>query len=144
VWDREDRQTVSAENVENFIVYRSLDEVILRDDMQARRFDFDCGPGDGVYFPSTSPHMTRSDASWARPGDGVAVSIGIDFYTDATRREAHVYAVNRMLRRFGVKPRGPRESEWMDRMKYSLGKGVLAFKRMRGYQPPPGFSFDEI
>jgi hypothetical protein len=144
VWDREDRQTVSAENVENFIVYRSLDEVILRDDMQARRFDFDCGPGDGVYFPSTSPHMTRSEASWARPGDGVAVSIGIDFYTDTTRREAHVYAVNRMLRRFGVKPRGPRESEWMDRMKYSLGKGVLAFKRMRGYQPPPGFSFDNV
>ena len=29
--------------------------------------------------------MTRSDASWTQPGNGVAVSIGIVFYTNVTR-----------------------------------------------------------
>ena len=87
--------------------------------------------------------MTRTDPSWVRPGDGVAVSIGIDFYTDITRRDAHVYVANQMLRRFGVSPREPHESEWRDKLKFAVGKSVLAIKRMRGYQPPPGFSFDE-
>jgi hypothetical protein len=144
LWDREDRKTVAAPLVEDFIVYRSLDEVKLRDDMQARRQDFDCGPGDGVYFPSTTPHMTRSDTSWARPGDGVAVSIGIDFYTDVTRRNAHVHLVNRVLRRLGLNPRAPHESEWIDRVKFAIGKPILALQKRRGYNPPPGFSFEDV
>lgn len=144
LWDREDRETVSAQNVENFIVYRSLDEVVLRDEMQARRQDFDCGPGDGVYFPSTTPHMTHSDTSWVRPGDGVAVSIGIDFYTDVTRRNAHVYNVNRLLRKLGVNPRPPHESDWIDRLKFTVGKPILALQQRRGYNAPPGFSFDNL
>ncbi len=143
LWDREDHDVVSARDVENFIVYRSLDAVKLKDDMRARSHDFDSGPGDGVYFPSTTPHMTRSDTSWVRPSDGVAVSIGIDFYTDITRRDAHIYAANQMLRRFGMNPRPPHEAEWRDKLKFVVGKGVLAVKRLRGYQPPPGFLFDE-
>jgi hypothetical protein len=144
LWDRENRDVVSAHDVENFIVYRSLDEVKLKEDMRARSHDFDCGPGDGVYFPSTTPHMTRSDTSWARPGDGVAVSIGIDFYTDITRRNAHVYNVNRLLRRLGVSPRPPHESEWIDRLKFTVGKPILALQQRRGYNAPPGFSFDNL
>ena len=143
LWDREDRDVVSARDVENFIIYRSLDDVKLKDDMRTRSHDFDCGPGDGVYFPSTTPHMTRTDPSWVRPGAGVAVSIGIDFYTDATRREAHIYAANQLLRRFGIQPREPHQSQWRDKLKSHLGRGVIAVKRLRGYQPPPGFSFDE-
>jgi hypothetical protein len=144
LWDHEDRDVVSARNVENFIVYRSLDEVKLKDNMLAKSHDFDCGPGDGVYFPSTTPHMTRSDTSWARPGDGVAVSIGIDFYTDRTRRDAHVYTVNRVLRKLGLNPRAPHESEWIDRIKYTIGQPFVAVQRWRGYKPPPGFSFKDI
>ena len=144
LWNHEDRDVVSARNVENFIVYRSLDEVTLKDNALAKSHNFDCGPGEGVYFPSTTPHMTRSDTSWSRPGDGVAVSIGIDFYTDRTRRDAHVYTVNRILRKLGLNPRAPHESEWIDRLKYMVGQPLVAMQRRRGYHPPPGFSFKDI
>ena len=144
LWDHEDREVVRARDVENFIVYRSLDDVKLTENALAKSHDFDCGPGDGVYFPSTTPHMTRSDTSWARPGDGVAVSIGIDFYTDRTRRDAHVYMVNRVLRRLGLNPRAPHDSEWIDRLKYTVGRPLVAVQRWRGYNPPPGFSFKDI
>jgi hypothetical protein len=144
LWDHEDRDVVRARDVENFIVSRSLGEVKLKDNMLAKSHNFDCGPGDGVYFPSTTPHMTRSDTSWVRPGDGVAVSIGIDFYTDRTRRDAHVYTVNRILRKLGLNPRAPHESEWIDRLKYTIGQPFVAMQRLRGYKPPPGFSFKDI
>ena len=144
LWDREDREVVSAPDVENFIVYRSLDEVKLEDEMRAKSQDFECGPGDGVYFPATTPHMTHSDTSWVQPGNGVAVSIGIDFYTDVTRRNAHVYNVNRLLRKLGANPRPPHESEWIDRLKFAIGKPILSLQQRRGFSPPPGFSFKDI
>ncbi len=144
LWDREDREVVSAPAVENFIVYRSLDEVKLKDEMRAKSQDFECGPGDGAYFPATTPHMTHSDTSWVQPGDGVAVSIGIDFYTDVTRRNAHVYSVNRLLRKLGASPRPPHESEWIDRLKFAIGKPILSIQQRRGYNPPPGFLIKDI
>ena len=141
VWDRTDCEVVAAADVEDFIVYRGLENVRLKDEMLSRSFEFNCGPGDGVYFPSTTPHMTRSDTSWTRPGNGVAVSIGIVFYTDVTRHDAYVYTVNRMLRRhLGWQPRPPQQSAWVDRFKYPVGRLAVAFRRrFRGYAPPPGF-----
>jgi mannose-6-phosphate isomerase-like protein (cupin superfamily) len=91
VWDHTDRHVVAARTVEDFIVYAGLEEVCLKPGFCERSHEFDVGPGDGVYFPSTSPHMTRTDSSWVRPGDGVSISIGVVFYTDVTRRSANVY-----------------------------------------------------
>jgi hypothetical protein len=140
VWDHTNHSVVSAANVEDFIVYRSLEKVRLNDEIRAQRIDFDCGPGDGVYFPATTPHMTKSDTAWAKPGDGVAVSIGIDFYTDVTRRNAYIYTANRSLRRLGMSPRDPGASKLADAMKHSIGQLSVALrKRFRGYTPPPGF-----
>ena len=134
---------VSTRDVENFIMYRSLDAAKLKGDRRARSHDFDCGPGDNVHFSSSTPHMTRSDTSWARPGNGVAVSIGINFYTHVTRRDAHIYAANQLPQRSGINPRPHHESESSVRLKYFAGKGVLAIWRLRGHQPPPRFLFDE-
>lgn len=140
VWDRRDRTVVAAEDVEDFIMYRMLENVKLTDVSRAKRIDFDCGPGDGVYFPATTPHMTRSDTSWTSAGDGVSVSMGIDFYTDVTKRNAYIYSANRLLRRFGVSPRDPGESVVGDQLKYAIGRASVALrKRLRGYVPPPGF-----
>ena len=139
VWDHRDRDTVAAADVERFISYGSLDNVKLSDEARARASAFDCGPGDGVYFPSTSPHMTHTETSWVTPDDGVVVSIGVVFYSDVTRRHAYVHAANQLLRRFGLDPRGPGEHVWRDRLKFPLGRLAVALRRLRGYPPPPGF-----
>jgi len=141
VWDPSDRVVVTARNRDDFIVYGGLEEVRLKDGFRERSHEFDVGPGDGVYFPSTSPHMTRSDPGWTVPGDGVSISIGVVFYTDVTKRAAYVHAWNLLLRtRFGLTPREPGESVWLDRLKYPLGRALIWAKKTFGkFQPKPGF-----
>lgn len=140
VWDPTDRHVVSAKDRDNFIVYAALENVQLKEGFRERSHEFDVGPGDGVYFPSTSPHMTRSDPGWAVPGDGVCVSIGVVFHTEVTRRRAYVHSLNLALRKLGFSPREPGQSEWMDRLKYPVGRALVwAKKTFRGYKPRVGF-----
>lgn len=139
VWDHRDRETVAAIDAERFIQFGSLENVRLTDEVRLRARHFECGPGDGVYFPSTSPHMTRTETSWVTPGDGVVISIGVVFYSDLTRRHARAHAANTALRRLGINPRDVGETDWIDRAKAPLGRAVVALRRMRGYKPPPGF-----
>jgi hypothetical protein len=97
------------------------------------------GPGDGVYFPSTSPHMTRSDPSWTKPGNGVSVSIGVNFYTELTRKHAKVHQFNEVMRRLGMAPSSPGASPIVDSLKAPIGHLVgMARYRKRKTQPPPG------
>jgi hypothetical protein len=131
VWNHTDRVTVPATAVEDFIMSSSLSAVKLRDEVRARSLEFDTAPGDGIYFPSTSPHMTRSERDWVKPGDGVSISIGVVFYTDVTRRHAYVHAFNRLLRRAGLSPSIP--------LKYPLGRAAVWAMKKRGYEPRPGF-----
>ena len=139
VWDPGDRFVVSSEDRDHFIVSQRLTDIRLRDGYRERSHEFDVGPGDGVYFPSTSPHMTRSDPGWTRPGDGVSVSMGVVFYTSVTRMHANIHAWNLFLRRFGITPREPGDGGAMDAVKFRLGKALVGFrKRFRGYTPSVG------
>lgn len=139
VWDHTDRQVVSAGAVDGFVVHGDLEKVRLQDGMRARSHEFDVGPGDGVYFPSTSPHMTRSDAGWVRPGDGVSISVGVVFCTRHTRRSANIHVFNQFLRGRGLSPREPGLSVWLDRLKYPCARALVwARKTFRGYEPRAG------
>ena len=112
----------------------------FQETFKERSHEFDVGPGDGVYFPSTSPHMTRTDSAWARPGDAVSISIGVTFYTRRTRQRAYVHAANMVLRRFGMNPRHPGEPGGLDGLKHPFGRAVIwARKTVRGYQPSKSF-----
>ena len=140
VWDHRDRATVAAADVEDFIIDGTLRNVRLTDAARARAHHFDCGPGEGVYFPSTSPHLTNTNTSWVTPDDAVVISIGVVFYTRSTRRTAYAHAFNHVLRRFGLHPRLAGDHDWIDRLKYPLGRIVVALRRrLRGYLPPVGF-----
>jgi len=114
--------------------------VRLKEEHRARSHDFETAPGDGIYFPSTSPHMTRSDPDWVRPGDGVSVSLGVTFYTSVTRRHAQVHQFNNLLRRMlQMTPTGPGISPLRDHIKAPLGRAVGAMRyRRTGGTPPPG------
>ena len=124
VWDHTDRVVVPADAVEDFIVDRSLRKVRLKDEFRPRSHQFETRPGDAIYFPSTSPHMTSSDPGWTRPGDGVSISIGVTFYTSVTRRAARVHQVNRLMRKMGMSPTFPGESAALDALKAPLGMFV--------------------
>lgn len=140
VWDHHDRETVAAADVEDFIGSGTLRNVRLTEAARGRARHFDCGPGDGVYFPSTSPHLTNTNTSWVTPDDGVVISIGVVFYSRFTRRTAYAHAFNGVLRRFGMPPRLAGNSDWVDRIKFPFGRVVVALRRrFRGYVPPPGF-----
>jgi hypothetical protein len=134
VWEPSDRVTVAGSLVENFILTGSLSEVKLTEEHRGRSHEFDVGAGDGVYFPSTSPHMTHSDNTWVRPGDGVSISIGVVFYTDVTCQHAHIHALNRVLRRFGLSPRSPGESPLVDGIKSPLASAIAWDMRRRGFK----------
>ena len=121
VWDRSDHEVVAPEAVENFLLTGSLKDVKLIDAYRARGHEFDSGAGDGVFFPSTSPHMTRSEVHWARPGDGVAVSIGVVFYTRETLRLARVCLCNHEMRRRGWVPTPPGRRRVLDAVKEPVG-----------------------
>ncbi len=139
VWDCNDRDVVRAEHVERFIVNRNLDAVRLQPEHRARAFDFDVGPGEGVYFPSTSPHMTSSNGSWVSPGNGVTVSMGVVFYSAETRRAARVHCVNELLRRrLGWVPTYPGQSRWGDPLKSVAGGALAALRERRGHGAVPG------
>ena len=140
VWEPTDRMAVPAQAVDDFIVHGGQEGVTLREDIRARSHEFNTGPGDGVYFPMTSPHMTRTDTSWVTPGDGVSISIGVVFYTDLTKRKAYGHAFNRMARRFGLDLDPPTGRSAGDIVRSLLGRAVVALhKRTRGYVAPKGF-----
>lgn len=139
VWDHRDRGTVAARDVESFINTGSLRNVRLTDAARPRATAFDCGPGDGVYFPSTSPHMTHTETSWVTPDDAVSISIGVVFYTNRTRRTARAHACNSVLRRLGLDPALAGSSAWLDGLKQPFGRAVIGWRKLRGSPPPPGF-----
>jgi hypothetical protein len=132
VWDRSDHEVVAPAAVEKFLLTGSLDGVRLPDACRARGHEFDSGAGDGVCFPCTSAHMTRSSTDWVRPGDGVAVSIGVVFYTRETLRHARVCLCNHELRRRGWTPAPPGRSRLLDAVKEPVG---AFFARRRTHWP---------
>lgn len=140
VWDHTDRHIAPARDVEDFVLYGSLERIRLQDGFMPRSHEICAGPGDGVYFPATSPHMTRSDTEGACPGEGVSISIGTVFYSDVTRRHARVHQLNQLLRRLGASPRPPGLSPVIDSLKAPLGHLIGAARhRLRGNRtPPPG------
>jgi hypothetical protein len=130
VWDNTDRAVVEADAVEDFIVGHSSRKVRFKEEFRARSHQFETQPGDAVYFPSTSPHMTSSGRSWTRPGDCVSISIGVTFYTSVTRRVARIHQVNRLLRKAGMSPVFPGESPTADALKAPVG-GMIGMARAR-------------
>jgi len=131
VWDHRDRTIVPADAVEDFIVTQSLGKVRFDEAFLPRGLEFDARPGDAIYFPSTSPHMTRSKADpTAPPGDRLSISIGVTFYTAVTREVARIHQVNRLMRKCGLSPSYPRESPTADAVKSAVG-GLVGAGRAR-------------
>ncbi|MFV0672937.1 JmjC domain-containing protein [Variovorax sp. tm] len=154
VWDHRDRGIVPADAVEDFIVTQSLKKVRFSEAFMPLGLEVDARPGDAVYFPSTSPHMTRSKVEQGTASERLSISIGVTFYTAATREVARIHQVNRLMRKCGLSPSYPGESPTADAMKSAVGGFVGAGRARLGkararfismtsartlrHTPPPG------
>lgn len=140
VWPAGDPAIVPHAVADDFIVFGDLTGVRLDDARRARGDQQVHAAGDGLYFPSTTPHMTMTRAEWAAEGDPVSISIGITFYTQATRRHARVHQLNRVLRRLGLNPTPPGQSDLLDHLKAPLGRVVRRLLEWHrpDYRLPPG------
>jgi hypothetical protein len=128
LWDHRDAQVVAPHDVERFILQGTLQGITMRDGTRERGVAFPCGPGDGVYFPSTTPHMTETDPA-DNGGDTLSISVGMVFYTDVTRRDAGVHMWNRQARALGLRPRPPGGSPFVDRAKSTVGRVLWKLSR---------------
>ncbi len=81
--------------------------------------------GHGVHFPSLAPH-------WVQNGDEVSISININYdLISIHRRMKRIYRVNRMLRRFGMKPQAPGISPIRDAVKETVSNAGAALRVLR-------------
>ena len=137
VFDHQDRSVVSQQAVEDFIVYRSLDDVKLDGSNRAKAVSFDVAPGQGVYFPSTTPHMTETNDSWVTQDNGISVSIGVVFYTDWTQHIARLCQYNCIARKLRLPLSDLQGVGVADLLRARAGQ-ALAYtrQRFRSYDAP--------
>ena len=139
IWPADDRQAVPDEAVEEFFVNGSLSKLRLREELEPSAVDLEIGPGEGVYFPTPAGHfVTTEDKGWAKPGDGVSVSMALTYFTAATRRRAHAHLVNQFMRqRYAARPTSPGTSVWVDAVKEPLARALLRYRQVRQDKPVP-------
>jgi hypothetical protein len=119
VFDREDREVLSEEEIEKFW---SVDKngPTYRPHLQGRATTYTLRPGTGVHIPVNCPHWVEND-------DNVSVSLNVNVqFKDVDR--ANVYRANYLLRRFGMKPLPPGTSPTLDHLKGLSMVPVMAAK----------------
>jgi Cupin superfamily protein len=139
LWDSHDPDVLPPHLTEQFLCWKTEGLIKYRDELQKKAIEIELGPGDGVYWPATTPHLTHTESHWVTPGDGFSLSFNISYYTNATRRRVCISALNQLLRKLpAARPHPFGESDLRDRVKYPLGRAFLRVRRMLkgGYLRP--------
>ena len=138
VWNPDDRKAVDESSVEDWIVRHSLSSVKFSEEKLAHAaYDENMSAGEGIFMPSTSAHMSRTEDT--SPNSTVSATVGFVFYTAATKRRANIYALNVVLRRLGFTPKPPGSSRPVDTVKYLLGYcAIRLLVRMGKLRMPRG------
>jgi hypothetical protein len=120
VFDREDREVLSEEEIERFWAV-DFNAAVYKQHLQHRAKSYRLTPGMGVHIPVNCPHWLEND-------DNVSVSLSVNFqFKDRVR--ANAYRANFLLRKLGFDPRPPGRSPALDAMKsYAVMPIVLARK----------------
>jgi hypothetical protein len=123
VWDPADRNVVSERTAESFHANYSLQDVRYREDLEAKAYRFDVGPGDGVFMAYTAPHMVKN-------GTERSITLSVTFATRADRRQSLVHVANFALRRLGIDPAPAGESALRDLVKHQAARAYLNARRL--------------
>lgn len=141
VWNPNERCIVSDEAVEDWIVHRNLAKVRYQYEFRGSAVVDDVlQAGDGIYMPSTAPHLTHAEENLATSESPYSITLAVVFYTRNTRRLAYIYSVNRVLRKLGFIPKPPEINKVQDMFKYFIGRILVLSQRVfKVYSPPAGF-----
>ncbi len=116
VFDREDREVLTEEELEHFWTVDN-NYARYKEQYQDRARVFHLQPGDGVHIPVNCPHWLKND-------NNVSISLSVNFqYPDSAR--ANLYRANYALRKMGIRPSPPGQSTWRDAVKKSTVGGVV-------------------
>src|SRR5260370_9117037 len=95
VFDREDREVLSEEEIEQFWS-TDFNAAVYKPHLQHRAHSYKLRPGTGVHIPVNCPHWVEND-------DNVSVSLSVNFqFKDLLR--ANIYRANFLLRKLGLHP----------------------------------------
>lgn len=120
VFDREDREILSEEEIERFWA-ADFNAAVYKPNLQQRAVSYKLAPGTGVHIPVNCPHWLEND-------DNVSVSLSVNFqFKDSIR--ANAYRANYLLRKFGIRPTPPGKYPILDSAKsYAVTPLVWAKK----------------
>jgi hypothetical protein len=136
LWDSHDPEVLPPELAEQFLCWKTEGIIKYRDAIQPKVIEIELSPGEGVYWPATTPHLTHTEGHWVTPDDGFSLSFNISYYTNSTRRRLCVSALNQLLRMHSpVNPRPYGRSPVADILKYPLGRAFLGVRRLLKGQP---------
>jgi hypothetical protein len=117
VFDRNDREVLSEEEIEQFWTVDN-NAAVYKPYLEDHARVFDLAPGSGIHVPVNSPH-------WVRNGNEVSVTLSINFqFLDRLR--ADLYRANYHLRRSGLHPSPPGRSRVRDFLKLQTYHGLRA------------------
>ena len=116
VFDGTDRSLVPEAELEAFHA-GDLNAARYKAEQQGKARTVAFEPGMGVHVPIEWPH-------WVQNGDGVSVSISINYDLRSTVQRARVFRANRHLRRLGMSPAMPGGPVWRDMGKAALAQGL--------------------
>ena len=89
---------------------------------------YDLAPGEAAHHPVNAPH-------WVQNGKEISVSLSFGLCLHASNDDAKVHQFNFLLRKLGLKPIAPGQSEWRDKVK----KGAMDMLSKRDAN-----SFDDV
>jgi hypothetical protein len=121
VFDRNDRELLPDEELERFWSYDS-NAAVYKPELQNRANVYELSPGDAVHVPVNCPH-------WVKNGDGVSVTLSVNFWYRNIPR-ADVYRANYFLRRLGIRPQPPGD-RWRDAIKRKVLPGFEGVRDIR-------------
>jgi hypothetical protein len=118
VFPGHDRALVSEVEVEEHLARGGPNRNLDFDERKADLgLPFRLEAGLALYVPSLHPH-------WVKNGPHVSISFSLGFETHRSDRKTAIHVVNHRLRRFGLRPAPPGDSELRDRLKH------LAYRTM--------------
>ncbi len=118
VWicDPADRSILSEADVEDYYS-GNITAGKFRPEFQDKAQHFVLHPGDAVHIPSHAAH-------WVQNGSEVSVSLSLNFEYPQWR--SNVYQMNRIMRKLGLDPTPPEQSQIKDTMKSAAYQAVRA------------------
>ena len=133
VWlfDPRDVRALREDEIENFYV-GNVNAADFRLAAQPLGFLYRLAPGVALHNPPLGPH-------WVRNGNGVSVSVSLNFSLRSSEQRARVYQMNYYLRRLGWHPSPPSGSRFRDWIKGSAMRiGAVARPRNLDQLLQPG------